>query len=217
MDELNVIQKIVVWALPVLFAITVHEAAHGFVAKLLGDKTALMLGRVTLNPMKHIDLIGTVLLPVLMLIVGGFVFGWAKPVPVTWENLRHPKRDMAIVALAGPLSNLLMALFWAMIIKLSIMLSGSVDWVARPLMYMGGAGIIINIILIVLNLLPIPPLDGGRILSGMLPKQIAWYFGRLEPYGLFVVIALFATGALGQILDPPLQFLERLLFSIAGL
>jgi len=200
--DLNVIQRIVVWALPVLFAITVHEVAHGWVAKKLGDPTAEMLGRLTLNPIKHIDPIGTVLLPLIMMLISPFVFGWAKPVPITWENLKHPKRDIALVAIAGPGANLIMALIWAVIMKLAIMLLPVSAWLAQPLLLMGKAGVIINIVLMALNLLPIPPLDGGRILTGILPGPWAWQLSRLEPYGMMILIVLLVTRLLWQILGP---------------
>lgn len=200
--DLNVIQRIVVWALPVLLAITVHEVAHGWVAKKLGDPTAEMLGRLTLNPIKHIDPIGTVVLPLLMLWMGGFVFGWAKPVPITWENLKHPKRDIALVAIAGPGANLIMALIWALIMKLAILLMTVSPWMAQPLLLMGAAGVMINLVLMALNLIPIPPLDGGRVLTGILPGPWAWQLSRLEPYGMFILIGLLVTGILGHILGP---------------
>jgi len=217
MLELNMLQRIAVWALPVLFAITVHEVAHGWVAKRLGDPTAMMMGRLTLNPLKHIDPVGTVLIPGILLLIGGFVFGWAKPVPVTWENLRHPKRDMAIVAAAGPVANLVMALLWAAVMKVGVLSSGALDWIAVPLIYMGGAGITINIVLMVLNLLPLPPLDGGRVVTGLLPGPMAWRFSRIEPYGFFILIALLATGLLGRILGGPVSFMQSTLFALVGL
>jgi Zn-dependent protease len=218
MDELSVIQRLVVWAVPVLFAITVHEVAHGWVAKYYGDPTAMMMGRLTLNPIKHIDPVGTILVPGLLLLMGGVVFGWAKPVPVTAENLRNPKRDMAVVALAGPMSNLLMALIWALLLKIGILLGqGGAEWVARPLIYMGGAGITINFILMVLNLLPIPPLDGSRVVSGFLPDRLAWQMSRLEPYGMIVLLALLITGVLGMLIIPPVKWLQTMLFTIFGL
>lgn len=217
MEELNVMQRLAVWALPVLFAITVHEVAHGWVAKHLGDPTAEMLGRLTLNPLRHIDPVGTLLVPGMLLLLGGFIFGWAKPVPVTYENLRNPKRDMAIVAAAGPLANLLMAAGWALLLKVAIGLSGDLDWVALPLLYMSGAGITINVILMVLNLLPLPPLDGGRVLTGLLPDRAAWQLGRIEPYGFIILLALLATGLLGRLLGPPVYALQSTLFSLAGL
>jgi len=217
MEDLTTVQRVVVWALPILFAITVHEVAHGWVAKKLGDPTAMMLGRLTLNPIKHIDLIGTVVVPVVLLLLGGFIFGWAKPVPVTWENLKNPRRDMALVALAGPLSNLLMAIAWALLMKLGVMLGGDYRWLAWPLIYMGGAGIAINAILMLLNLLPIPPLDGSRVLMGLLPGPWAWKLSRIEPYGLIIMILLLVSGILGTILMPPLRGFEALLFSLAGM
>lgn len=217
MLELNMLQRIAVWAIPILFAITVHEVAHGWVAKRLGDPTAMMMGRLTLNPIKHIDPVGTLLIPGILLLIGGFVFGWAKPVPVTWENLRHPKRDMAIVAVAGPLANLLMALIWAVVMKFGIASAGTLDWIAVPLIYMGGAGITINIVLMVLNLLPLPPLDGGRVVAGLLPGPLAWRFSRIEPYGFIILIALLATGLLGRILGEPVSLLQSTLFHLVGL
>lgn len=216
MEELNLMQRLAVWALPVLFAITVHEVAHGWVAKYLGDPTAEMLGRLTLNPLRHIDPVGTLLVPGMLLLLGGFIFGWAKPVPVTYENLRNPKRDMAIVAAAGPLANLLMATGWALLLKVAIALSGEMEWVALPLLYMSGAGITINVILMVLNLLPLPPLDGGRVLTGLLPDRAAWQLGRVEPYGFIILLALLATGLLGRLLGPPVYALQSTLFSLAG-
>ncbi len=211
MQELNVVQRIAIWVLPVLFAITVHEVAHGWVARRLGDPTAQRLGRLTLNPLKHIDPVGTILVPGLLLLLGGFIFGWAKPVPVTWENLRHPKRDMALVAVAGPAANALMALVWAASIKLSTLLPPAA---ATPLFYMGLAGVAINAMLMVLNLLPLPPLDGGRVLAGLLPGPWAWQFSRLEPYGFFILLALLATGVLGRLIGPPTEAFEKLVFAL---
>ncbi len=218
MHELNLVQRIAIWVIPVLFAITVHEVAHGWVARRLGDPTAMMLGRLTLNPIKHIDPLGTILIPGLMLILGtGFVFGWAKPVPVTWENLRNPKRDMALVAAAGPGANLLMALLWAIVINLSTLLSGTLGNVALFFAYMGIAGIFINGILMVLNLLPIPPLDGGRVAMGLLPGPAAAKLGRVEPYGLIIIVILLVTRILGYILWPVLILCFVLFTSVAGM
>ncbi len=217
MDEITIAQRIAIWALPVLFAITVHEVAHGWVARRYGDSTAMMLGRLTLNPIKHIDPIGTILVPVLLLMMGGFVFGWAKPVPVTPENLRNPKRDMAIVAIAGPVANLIMAIAWALIMKVGLMLSGEFTWIASPLIYMGAAGITINIILMVLNLLPFPPLDGGRVLTGLLPDNMSRALSRLEPYGIIILLGLMITGILSFILLPPVNWLQQLLYGVVGL
>ncbi|OGI46225.1 MAG: peptidase [Candidatus Muproteobacteria bacterium RBG_16_65_34] len=217
MSGLSLPQLIAVAALPLLFAIIVHEVAHGWVAKQLGDATAQRLGRLTLNPIKHIDPIGTILVPGLLLLLGGFIFGWAKPVPVTWENLRHPKRDMAIVAAAGPGSNFVMAILWGLLAKLGSVLPAGYDWAALPMQYMGQFGIVINVVLMVLNLLPLPPLDGGRVAVGLLPGPMAWQLSRLEPYGFFILLGLLATGLLGYILGPPVHLIERLIFMLVGL
>ena len=218
MQSLNVMQQIAVWALPVLFAITVHEVAHGWVARHLGDRTAQMLGRLTLNPFKHIDPLGTVVVPLLLLILpGGFIFGWAKPVPVTWQNLRKPKRDMAIVAAAGPLANLLMAVFWILMIKIGVLLGPQIGYSQLFFIYAGVAGIFINTILLVLNLVPLPPLDGGRVLTGLLPGPLAWKFSRIEPYGFIILVALLATGILGKVIGPPIFLLISGLADLAGI
>lgn len=217
MQELNIIQIIAVAAIPVIFAITVHETAHGWAAKNLGDPTAMMLGRLTLNPLKHIDPIGTVVVPIVLYMTTGFMFGWAKPVPVTWENLRNPKRDMALVAAAGPMSNLLMAVFWVLLLKLSVTLAGVLGGLTFFLVNMAKIGIVINLILMILNLLPVPPLDGGRVLSGLLPGPWAWRLSRIEPYGLIIMVVLMVTGLLGNILIPPMDFLYGLLLSVVGL
>ncbi|MES9903286.1 MAG: site-2 protease family protein [Sedimenticola sp.] len=206
MDIGNTIQQVSVLFLPVLFAITVHEAAHGWMAMKYGDKTALMLGRVTLNPLKHIDPMGTVLVPLVTFLLSGFLFGWAKPVPVTARNLNNPRRDMAYVALAGPGANLLMAVGWTVIIKIGVMLMPHWQWVGLPLVYMGGAGVLINTLLMVLNLMPILPLDGGRILNALLPPRLAYQFSRLEPFGMFVIIGLLLSGVLGKVLWPLVLF-----------
>lgn len=217
MGDLTLPQKIAAAILPVLFAITVHEVAHGWVAKYLGDPTAQRLGRLTLNPIKHIDPLGTVLVPSLMFLLGGFIFGWAKPVPITWENLRNPKRDMAIVAAAGPAANFLMAFLWGLVAKIAITLPLSLQWATTPLFYMGQIGIYVNAILMILNLFPLPPLDGGRVAVGLLPGPLAWKLSRVEPYGFFVVLALFATGVLSMIVFPPVQFFYAIVGKIMGL
>ncbi len=218
MLDFSLPQKIAIWALPVLFAITVHEVAHGYVARRLGDRTAQMLGRLTLNPLKHIDPVGTVLVPLIMLLLpGGFLFGWAKPVPVDYRNLGNPKRDMAIVAAAGPLSNLVMAIGWVLLLRLSVAFLNTLPWAAQPLFFMAQAGVAINLILMVLNLVPVPPLDGGRVLTGMLPNRQAARFAALEPYGLMIVLALLMTGVLGRLLQPAIGLLNEILLTLVGL
>lgn len=213
MLEITIVQKIVAWVLPVLFAITVHETAHGWMALQLGDKTAMMLGRLTLNPLKHIDPLGTILIPGLMYMMAGFMFGWAKPVPITWQNLKQPKRDMVFVAAAGPASNLIMAIIWALAIRIGLALGDT----GLALVFMGVAGIFINCILMALNLLPLPPLDGGRVMTGLLPGPLAYRFSRIEPYGFFILVGLMVTGLLGVILWPVIEFFIGLMAGISGL
>lgn len=206
--ELTIVQKIAIWALPLLFAISLHEAAHGWIASLFGDQTARLLGRLTINPLKHIDPVGTVVVPLLMLLVSNFIFGWAKPVPIDERQLKSPRRDMALVALAGPMANLLMALFWGGIAKIGMLVmhagNGSIG---LPLAYMGEAGIMINGVLAVLNLIPLPPLDGGRILTSFLPARMAYQFSLIEPYGFFILILLLVTGVLSYIMMPLVSLL----------
>ena len=217
MDELSLMQRIAVWALPVIFAITVHEAAHGWMARRLGDPTAMMLGRLTLNPIKHIDPVGTVLVPLLLMLTSPFIFGWAKPVPVTWENLKHPKRDMALVAAAGPFANLLMAVLWVVVLKVGVVLGDQFPLAATFLRYVGQAGVFINLILMVLNLIPIPPLDGGRVLSGLLPGPLSWQLNRLESVGLIILIVLLVSGILGELMGPVVSGLQSALYFVVGL
>lgn len=218
MDELTLLQRIVVWILPVIFAITVHEVAHGWVAKRYGDNTASALGRLTLNPIKHVDLVGTLIIPGLLLLSGtGFIFGWAKPVPVDARNFKNPLRDMAVVALAGPVSNFLMALAWALIARLGVSIGAQAEAISLPLIYTGVAGISINLVLALINLLPIPPLDGSRVLSGILPNYWAWQYNRLERFGFIILLVLLYTNTLSSILAVPLFVAQKAFFSIAGL
>ena len=206
LDFNQIIYNAAVYAIPVLFAITLHEVAHGWVANKLGDSTARMLGRLSLNPIRHVDPIGTILVPfILLLLPGGLLFGWAKPVPVNQNNLNNPRRDMAIVAVAGPTANLLMAIGWAIFMKLSLavisdpaILTGFHD--------MAKAGIIFNLILMIFNLLPLPPLDGGRILSNLLPPNLSDIVDKIEPYGFFIIIGLIYFGAFEMIIVPALNF-----------
>jgi len=225
--ELNTIQMIAVWALPVLFAITAHEAAHAYAAKKLGDPTAFMLGRMTFNPIKHIDPVGTILLPLIcVLLPGGFLFGYAKPVPVDFNRLKNPKRDMRWVAAAGPLANFVMALIWALLFRVvtdtphgsPFQLSGSLinqlqagNQFAFPFTLVTLAGIQINLILMILNLLPIPPLDGGRIAVSLLPPHQARTLMKVEPYGLFILIGLLVTGLLATIMTPLMAMVMRVI------
>ena len=210
------LETAVLLVVPVVLAITLHEAAHGYVARMFGDQTAWMLGRVTLNPIKHIDPVGTVLVPgVLFLLKAPFLFGWAKPVPVNFGNLRHPKRDMIWVAGAGPMANFVMALAWAFLLGAA---GPSGPWSSDGLYKMAEWGIRINIMLMALNLLPIPPLDGGRIAVGLLPNRAAALLERAEPYGFFVILALIAIpGAIGTILGPIYRLFASLVIALAGL
>lgn len=218
LSSLSLPQLISVLIIPVLFAIIVHEVAHGWVAKLLGDPTAQRLGRLTLNPIKHIDPIGTLLVPALLVLMRtGFVFGWAKPVPVTWENLRHPKRDMAIVAVAGPASNLVMAIAWGVIAKIGGLLPAQFEYIGEPLVFMGLGGIFANVLLMSFNLLPLPPLDGGRVAVGLLPGPWAWRLSRVEPYGFFILIGLMITGVLGYLIWPVAEIVARAIGWATGL
>ena len=205
----DLIQIITVYALPVLFGITLHEAAHGYVARMFGDPTAWQMGRISLNPVRHIDPIGTIVVPLVLLfstkLMGGagILFGWAKPVPVDWSRLRNPKRDMAWVALAGPASNLVMAIIWAITLRLLAEGGASAsDFWAR----MAIAGVQVNLILMALNLVPLPPLDGGRIVCSILPNPLAYQYSRVEPYGILILILLMMTGMLWFLLEPFLYF-----------
>ena len=203
MDIQNLIQTVLIYALPVLFAITVHEAAHGYAARHFGDNTAYMLGRITLNPIKHIDPIGTILMPIMLYFAtsGAFLFGYAKPVPVNFGHLRNPKRDMVWVALAGPASNFVQAIVWA-VVMIALVGTGMQE---RFFLEMARAGVLVNLVMWAFNLFPVPPLDGGRILVGLLPWKQAQMVSRLEPYGFFIVMGLVIFGVVGTIWLRPLM------------
>ena len=205
MELTELIQTVLIYALPVLFAITIHEAAHGYAARHFGDNTAAMMGRITLNPIKHIDPIGTILMPLLLYFAtsGAFLFGYAKPVPVRFDHLRHPKRDMIWVALAGPASNFVQAVFWGLLL---IVLVGT-GLQERFFLEMCRAGILVNLVMWAFNLFPLPPLDGGRILVGLLPWKQAQVLARIEPYGFFIVMALVIAGVVGSFWLRPLMSL----------
>lgn len=221
MDFESIVQGLAIYALPVIFAITLHEAAHGYVARHFGDFTAFNQGRISLNPVKHIDPVGTIVVPVMLFIISkmtmgaGFLFGWAKPVPVNFANLRHPKQNMLWVAVAGPGANLLMAFIWALLIKLAMIMPIS-DF-TKPMILMGIAGIEINVILMVLNLLPLPPLDGGRMAVSLLPHRVAYHFSRIEPYGFMILLVLLISGILGVIVWPLIAFSKLMIVSLFGL
>jgi len=208
MDLEKIIYTIAVWAIPVLFAITVHEVAHGWVANKLGDGTAKMLGRLTLNPIKHIDPIGTIVVPIALVLLSGFAFGWAKPVPVNPRNFKNPRKDMVLVAIAGPLANVFMVILWALFLKLVSVAVSDMN-LAKGLMAMGEAGVIINLVLFVFNLFPIPPLDGSKVLAGFVPPSISDILDRIEPYGFFIVMGLLYLGVLSAVMNPIISFFLR--------
>ncbi|MCF7822265.1 MAG: site-2 protease family protein [Mariprofundaceae bacterium] len=216
MDIDAIIRGISIWALPVVLAVVLHEVAHGWVADRLGDNTARFMGRLTLNPIKHIDPFGTVLIPILLIVAGSpFLFGYAKPVPVDFRKLRHPKRDMVWVALAGPLTNLLLALASTLLLALTVNMPHSAVWVAEPLALMCQASIIINLVLFIFNLLPLPPLDGGRVAVGLLPAPMAYQLARLEPYGFIIIVGLLLLGVLGAVVGPLVMGGSHLLINLA--
>jgi Zn-dependent protease len=218
MDVHALVQIVAIYALPVLFAITLHEAAHGYVARHFGDMTAHAQGRISLNPARHIDLVGTIVVPVLILAVSklfggaGMLFGWAKPVPVNYSALRRPRQHMMWVAAAGPAANLAMALGWAVLFKMADLAPD--NYFTRPMLLMGKAGIEVNVVLMLLNLLPILPLDGGRIVASLLPSRIAWQYAKLEPWGFPILLLLLFSSALGVILAPMISFSFRVIGTV---
>ena len=213
-DINQIMQGLAVGAIPVLFAITLHEVAHGMAARHFGDRTAEMLGRLSLNPVKHIDPMGTIVVPAILFMMGGVLFGWAKPVPVAFGNLRNPKRDMIFVALAGPAANILMGIVWALILKL-VFLFGAQEAIAGEfLISMCRIGILINTLLAAFNLLPIPPLDGGRVLRGLVSESIGYYLDRIEPFGLIILVLLMVSGLLWVLVSPLMALVQALILFV---
>lgn len=215
MDELTLVQFFVVVLVPLVLAVTVHEVAHCWVAKLFGDNTAEQQGRYTLNPLKHIDLLGTIVIPGVLLYFTGFIFGWAKPVPIDARNFKKPKKAMMLVALAGPLSNVLMAFGWALLGRFAVGIS-QIEFISDPLNLWSRVGIHFNLILALINLLPIPPLDGSRVISGLMPDYWAWRYNQLERFGLIIMIVLLVTGVLNILFNYPIYYLEQWFFGLAG-
>jgi Zn-dependent protease len=215
-DLSSFIRVLSVAVIPVLFGITVHEVAHGWMARRFGDRTAELLGRLTLNPVRHIDPVGTIVVPLLLLFTGGFVFGWARPVPVNPRALRNPRRHMVAVAAAGPMANLLMAIGWVLVFRFADSLGTAPGGVAAFLARMAGIGLSFNVLLMTFNLLPVPPLDGGRLLRGLLPEPLARRLDLLEPWGLIIIFALLALGILNRILGPLFVVIEDFVLALAG-
>ena len=208
MQTLTTIQTIAVWIVPVLLAITLHEAAHAWIASCCGDTTAIALGRLSINPFKHIDLVGTVFVPIVVAVLSGFqfVFGWAKPVPISWQQLSKPRRDMALVAVAGPAANILMVFIWMACVKMGYSWGSNTSQIAAFMVLTGWAGIQINLVLAFLNLIPVPPLDGSRIVASLLPPKFSMYYLKLEPFGFLIVLILLFTGVLGWLIYAPVSW-----------
>jgi len=220
MNEMNdILRTILVYAVPTIFAITLHEAAHGYVARMFGDTTAYMLGRVTLNPVKHIDVMGTIVIPLVLLAVtrGAFLFGWAKPVPVNFNNLRDPKRDSLWVAAAGPASNIVQALVWATVALVLTQVVQPTGLVGAFWQSIAEAGIQVNVVFAILNLFPLMPLDGGRIVTSLLPDKLAYTYSRTEPFGMLILIVLIVSGVLNTVLGPLYVGTLNLIYSAFGL
>jgi len=209
-------EKIAIWTIPALFAITLHEVAHGWMARLFGDRTAQRLGRLSLNPMRHIDPVGTLLVPGVLLAIGGPLIGWAKPVPVATSELSHPRRALVCVALAGPMANFAMAVIWCGILAAMAHLNSGNPTLIAWIELMAEAGMFVNVVLAVFNLLPIPPLDGGRVLAGLLPPNWASRYGRIEPFGLVLVLGLSVLHGLDWLFEPPLRMLGQVFSAVAG-
>ncbi|PIV29728.1 MAG: site-2 protease family protein [Zetaproteobacteria bacterium CG_4_9_14_3_um_filter_49_83] len=215
-DIQSIMQGISIWALPVLLAIVLHEVAHGWMAYKLGDDTAFWLGRLSLNPLRHIDPVGTIVIPLVLVVAGSpFLFGYAKPVPINWRKLRNPKRDMVWVALAGPLTNILLAIISTFLLWLVAMMPASWVWAAEPLSLMLQASILINLVLCIFNLLPLPPLDGGRVAVGLLPQPYSTYLSGIEPYGFMIIVALLLLGILQDLIGPLVMLGAQLLLGLA--